>query len=93
MGRREPIAPPSVAGSAGAHVAKQLFATIQLQVRSLMQEAKVLREEAAALREAPQPYGDHLHRCGLLHRQALLCSTEAIELMRVSCHRPDHFWE
>lgn len=92
MGRRESIASPSVAGWAGAHVAKQLFATIQLQVRSLIQEARVLREEAKALREAPLPFGDHLHRCGLLHRQALVCSTEALELMRVCCHRPEHFW-
>ena len=89
MGRRESIAGPTVAGRAYAPLAANLeFAAVQLQVRSLMQEARVLREEATALREGPHRFGDQIHRCGVLHRQALLCSTEAMELMRVACRVP-----
>lgn len=93
MGRRESIAEPTVAGRAAAPLANLEFAAVQLQVRSLMQEARVLREEAMALREAPHCFGDQIRRCGLLHRQALLCSTEAIELMRVACRPSEHYWE
>ena len=93
MGRRDSIAPPSVAGRAGAQLARQEFAAIELQVGSLMQEARVLREEAMALREAPHRSGDPLQRCGVLHRQALLCSTEAMELTRVACLRPENHLE
>lgn len=84
MGRREPIAETFAAERAAAQLAGHEFASVQVRIRSLLQEARVLREEAMALRDAPHRFGDQLRRRGLLHHQALLCSTEAIKLLRIA---------
>jgi len=87
MGRRESIAAPSVTGRAAAELTAREFATVQVRFHSLIQEARVLREEAMSLHAAPYGYGNQVHRRGLLYTQALLCSTEAIELVREACRR------
>lgn len=85
MGRRAFSAAPFVARRVAAQLARQDFAAVKVRIQSLIQEARALREEAMALASG------QFYRRGQLHRQALLCATEAIELLRVACMRTDGY--
>lgn len=82
MGRRESIATPLAYGRTAARTARRELAAIQLDVYALLQEAKVLQEEASAICAAPRIDGPELHRRSALARQASDCCLQAIERVR-----------
>ena len=75
MGASESIAPPFVRGREAANAFSQEFLSGQRDVYALLQEGHALREEALALRGAPD-------RQSLLMCQASFCYFEALKLVR-----------